>query len=115
MTVAAASPTVVLVHGAFTDASCWFGVAAELLEAGVDVCAPPNPLRGPLPDAAYLANRRVHVTTQTSLRLPVLPRVHTVVGVEQHFVNVVLLAGTGHRIRELAWYRPLTTRLKPGS
>lgn len=56
MTVAAASPTVVLVHGAFTDASCWFGVAAELLEAGVVVCAPPNPLRGPHPDSAYLVS-----------------------------------------------------------
>jgi pimeloyl-ACP methyl ester carboxylesterase len=56
VTVAAASPTVVLVHGAFTDASCWFGVAAELLEAGIDVCAPPNPLRGAHPDSAYLAS-----------------------------------------------------------
>jgi pimeloyl-ACP methyl ester carboxylesterase len=56
VTVAAASPTVVLVHGAFADASSWFGVASELLSAGLEVCAPPNPLRGPLPDAAYIAS-----------------------------------------------------------
>ena len=47
------SPTVVLVHGAFADASR-NGVIAELDAAGVDVLAPPNPLRGIGADAAYL-------------------------------------------------------------
>jgi sugar (pentulose or hexulose) kinase len=36
------SPTVVLVHGAFADASIWSGVIAELQAAAVNVTAPPN-------------------------------------------------------------------------
>ena len=40
------SPTVVLVHGAFADASGFRGVYDELLSEGVRVLAPPNPLRG---------------------------------------------------------------------
>jgi pimeloyl-ACP methyl ester carboxylesterase len=48
--------TVVLVHGAFADASSWNGVA-ELLQAdGVKVMAPANPLRGIAFDSAYLAS-----------------------------------------------------------
>ena len=39
-------PTVVLVHGAFADASGWGGVVRELQHRGLDVLAPPNPLRG---------------------------------------------------------------------
>src|SRR5438046_6845781 len=37
--------TVVLVHGAFADASSWNGVVERLQAAGVQVTAPPNPLR----------------------------------------------------------------------
>jgi len=48
------APTVVLVHGAFVDASSWSGVIAELKAAGLDVVAPPNLLRGVGVDAAYL-------------------------------------------------------------
>ena len=48
------TPTVVLVHGAFVDASSWNGVIAELKAAGLDVVAPPNLLRGVGIDAAYL-------------------------------------------------------------
>ena len=48
------APTVVLVHGAFVDASSWTGVIAELKTAGRDVVAPPNLLRGVGVDAAYL-------------------------------------------------------------
>ena len=48
-------PTVVLVHGAFADASGWNGVAARLLHDGYPVIAPANPLRGVSTDAAYLA------------------------------------------------------------
>ncbi|GAA1392932.1 alpha/beta hydrolase [Kitasatospora putterlickiae] len=47
-------PTVVLVHGAFTDASCWAGVAERLHAAGLAVRAPANPLRGLEQDAAHL-------------------------------------------------------------
>src|SRR5215469_11858098 len=48
------APTVVLVHGAFVDASSWNGVIAELNAADIDVVAPPNLLRGVGVDAAYL-------------------------------------------------------------
>ncbi len=48
------TPTVVLVHGAFTDASSWAGVIAELQDSGIPVIAVANPLRGPATDAAYL-------------------------------------------------------------
>ena len=41
-----ADPTIVLVHGAFADASGFRGLYDELLGEGVTVLAPPNPLRG---------------------------------------------------------------------
>ena len=37
-------PTVVLVHGAFADASGFAGIFRELVTSGYDVVAPPNPL-----------------------------------------------------------------------
>jgi pimeloyl-ACP methyl ester carboxylesterase len=48
-------PTVVFVHGAFTDASGFRGVIRELQSAGYPVVAPPNPLRGLAFDAAAVA------------------------------------------------------------
>src|SRR5215471_5217189 len=39
-------PTIVLVHGAFADASSFRGLYDELLGEGVTILAPPNPLRG---------------------------------------------------------------------
>jgi pimeloyl-ACP methyl ester carboxylesterase len=50
-----ATPTVVLVHGAFADASSWNGVIERLQARGVEVTAPANPLRGIATDSAYLA------------------------------------------------------------
>ncbi|MEU5315023.1 alpha/beta hydrolase [Streptomyces sp. NPDC021562] len=47
-------PTIVLVHGAFTDASSWAGVIRLLHSAGLTVRAPTNPLRGLTHDAAYI-------------------------------------------------------------
>ncbi|MES4907680.1 MULTISPECIES: alpha/beta hydrolase [unclassified Streptomyces] len=47
-------PTIVLVHGAFTDASSWAGVISLLHAAGSAVRAPANPLRGLTYDAAYI-------------------------------------------------------------
>jgi pimeloyl-ACP methyl ester carboxylesterase len=49
-------PTVVLVHGAFADASGWNGVAARLQHDGYRVVAPANPLRDLAGDAHYLAS-----------------------------------------------------------
>ena len=48
-------PTIVLVHGAFADASSWNGVIERLQHQGYSVVAPANPLRGVAADAAYLA------------------------------------------------------------
>jgi pimeloyl-ACP methyl ester carboxylesterase len=48
--------TVVLVHGAFADASSWAAVDRELLADDFDVIAPPNPLRGIAADAAYTSS-----------------------------------------------------------
>ncbi|MFD6107354.1 alpha/beta fold hydrolase [Nocardia salmonicida] len=47
-------PTLVLVHGAFADATSWDGVAADLRSRGYPVVAVNNPLRGPRNDAQAL-------------------------------------------------------------
>jgi pimeloyl-ACP methyl ester carboxylesterase len=49
-------PTVVLVHGAFADASSWNGVAERLQAKGLQVRAPANPLRVISHDAAYIGS-----------------------------------------------------------
>src|SRR5271156_6749325 len=41
-----ANPTIVLVHGAFADASGFRGLYDQLLGEDVTIIAPPNPLRG---------------------------------------------------------------------
>ena len=51
--MSATKPTVVLVHGAFADASSWNGVITRLQAKGVPVTAPANPLRGISADVAY--------------------------------------------------------------
>jgi pimeloyl-ACP methyl ester carboxylesterase len=50
------SPTVVLVHGSFADASCWNGVTRRLEQAGIPVKAIVNPLRGVNADSAYVSS-----------------------------------------------------------
>ena len=47
-------PTVVLVHGAFADASGWQAEVRYLQRRGYPVLAPANPLRGLTSDSAYL-------------------------------------------------------------
>ena len=51
-----AKPTIVLVHGAFADASSWNGVIERLQQQGYTVIAPANPLRGVTADSAYTAS-----------------------------------------------------------
>ena len=51
----ATSPTVVLVHGAFADASGYAGVIRQLQSQGVEVRAPMNPLRSLAFDADAVA------------------------------------------------------------
>jgi pimeloyl-ACP methyl ester carboxylesterase len=47
-------PVIVLVHGAWADASSWSSVLSELQDRGFTVYAPPNPLRGLPQDSAYV-------------------------------------------------------------
>ena len=67
------------------------------------------------PDEQFLSVRNVHLTTAPTLTLDVLPRVGAGVGDEQHYVNVVLLDGTGRRIGESAWYQPFTSSRRSSS
>jgi pimeloyl-ACP methyl ester carboxylesterase len=53
---AATKPTVVLVHGSFTDASSWSRVIPGLQKRGYPVIAAANPLRGIATDSTYLKN-----------------------------------------------------------
>ncbi|GJF26346.1 MULTISPECIES: alpha/beta hydrolase [Streptomyces] len=48
------TPTVVLIHGAFADASSWSSVVERLQRHGHRVLAPALPLRGLASDAAYI-------------------------------------------------------------
>ena len=77
-------PTVVLVHGAFADASGWYAVAADLIHAGYPVIAPANPLRGVATDAAYLK------TILATLGGPLVLAAHSYGG------NVITNAATGN-------------------
>jgi pimeloyl-ACP methyl ester carboxylesterase len=49
-------PTIVLVHGAWADASSWDNVIPILEKEGYPVVAPPNQLRGLKSDAAFIAS-----------------------------------------------------------
>jgi pimeloyl-ACP methyl ester carboxylesterase len=53
---AGVKPTIVLVHGAFADASSWNGVIERLQQQGYTVIATANPLRGLAADSAYTAS-----------------------------------------------------------
>jgi pimeloyl-ACP methyl ester carboxylesterase len=55
------TPTALLVHGAFADASSWAGVVEELQSHDVPVVAVPNPLRGLASDAAYIASAAAQI------------------------------------------------------
>jgi pimeloyl-ACP methyl ester carboxylesterase len=56
MTNSTNTPTVVLVHGGFADASYWVPVIRELQASDLPVLAPANPLRGLASDAEYIAS-----------------------------------------------------------
>jgi pimeloyl-ACP methyl ester carboxylesterase len=87
-------PTVVLVHGAFADASSWRGVSETLQGDGRKVLAPPSPLRGLASDAEYLS------AIIGAVDGPVLLVGHswggaviTVAGVAENVVGLVYVAG----------------------
>lgn len=77
-------PTIVLVHGAFADASSWNGVIAELTRDGYPVVAAANPLRGVAADAAQLS------TVINSIEGPVVLVGHSYGG------SVITQAAGGH-------------------
>jgi pimeloyl-ACP methyl ester carboxylesterase len=88
------TPTVVLVHGAFADASSFAAVIPRLLADGIKVVAPAGPNRSLTGDAAYIAS----VVRQ--INGPVLLVGHsyggaviTVAGAESNVVGLVYLAG----------------------
>ncbi|MCW3818807.1 alpha/beta hydrolase [Micromonospora sp. DR5-3] len=90
----ASAPTVVLVHGAFADASSFAEVIPQLLADGIPVVAPAVPNRSLTGDAAYVAS------VVRSIPGPVLLVGHsyggaviTVAGVEENVVGLVYLAG----------------------
>lgn len=56
MTADSRKPTVILVHGAFADASNWARVLERVRDAGVPAEAIPNPLRGLTFDGEYVAS-----------------------------------------------------------
>jgi pimeloyl-ACP methyl ester carboxylesterase len=55
-TTSTGTPTVVLVHGGFADASSWNGVIDRLQGDGSTMLAPANPLRGLVNDSAYVSS-----------------------------------------------------------
>ncbi|SNT62584.1 Pimeloyl-ACP methyl ester carboxylesterase [Streptosporangium subroseum] len=55
-TASAPKPTVVLVHGAWSDAASWGAVIKRLQTKGYPVAAPPTALRSLSDDSAYLAS-----------------------------------------------------------
>ncbi|MEV1076980.1 alpha/beta hydrolase [Streptomyces sp. NPDC050211] len=88
------NPTVVLVHGAFADASSFSRVIPELTARGLDVVAPAVPNRSLLGDAAYIASlvRRIPgpvVLVGHSYGGAVI----TVAGAEDNVAALVYLAG----------------------
>jgi pimeloyl-ACP methyl ester carboxylesterase len=62
-----AKPTVVLVHGAFADASSWNGVVRILRNDGYPVVAVANPLRGVASDGAYVSDLLSSISTPVVL------------------------------------------------
>ncbi len=85
---------VVLVHGAFADASGWRPVHDELKGEVGTLLAPPNPLRGLVPDAEYISS------VLDQIGGPILLVGHsyggaviTVAGVNDAVVGLVYVAG----------------------
>ncbi|HEY5755571.1 MAG TPA: alpha/beta hydrolase [Steroidobacter sp.] len=81
-------PTIVLVHGAFADASSWNGVIAILKKDGYSVVAVANPLRSVKTDARYVDD------VMTGIKQPVVLVGHSYGGSvisEAHASNVKAL------------------------
>ncbi|MEV7981609.1 alpha/beta hydrolase [Streptomyces sp. NPDC086519] len=95
------SPTVVLVHGAFADASSFARIIPELTARGLDVVAPAVPNRSLLGDADYIAT----IIRQTPGPVVLVGHsyggaVITVAGVEDNVRALVYLAGYALEVGE---------------
>jgi pimeloyl-ACP methyl ester carboxylesterase len=66
-------PTIVLVHGAFAEASSWNGVVAILQQQGYPVVAVANPLRSVKGDAKYLGDIVDSIKTPVVLAKSLIP------------------------------------------
>ncbi|MFI9210093.1 alpha/beta fold hydrolase [Streptomyces sp. NPDC053253] len=86
-----ARPTVVLVHGAFADASSYARVIPELTAAGLKVVAPAVPNRSLVDDAAYIAS------VVRAVEGPVILVGHSYGGA------VITLAGAENNVRALVY------------
>jgi hypothetical protein len=64
--MAASAPTVVLVHGAFADASSYARVVEELLADDIEVRVPAVPNRSLIGDAPYIASSSARSTDRSS-------------------------------------------------
>lgn len=84
-------PTVVLVHGAFEDASIWHDVIERLQHAGYPVVAFANPLLGVAVDTAYLR------TTLARIEGPVILAAHSYGGA------VITQAGDDPKVKALVY------------
>lgn len=89
-----ASPTIVLVHGAFADSASWAPVTRLLLDAGYTVRVPAVLNRSLLGDAAYIRSVVEHIDG------PVILAGHsyggaviTVAGVAENVVGLVYVSG----------------------
>ncbi|GHF07888.1 alpha/beta fold hydrolase [Streptomyces fumanus] len=94
-------PTVVLVHGAFADASSYAAVIPGLLKRGLKVVAPAVPNRSLLGDAAYIAS----VVRQIDGPVVLVGHsyggaVITVAGVEDNVRALVYLSGYALEVGE---------------
>jgi pimeloyl-ACP methyl ester carboxylesterase len=85
------SPTIVLAHGAFGDASSWRPVFDRLVGDGYTVLAPPNPLRGLPYDASYTAS------VIDELEAPVILVGHSYAGA------VITVAGSSDNVAGLVY------------
>jgi pimeloyl-ACP methyl ester carboxylesterase len=88
-------PTIVLVHGAFADASSWTPMVDRLQNAGFPVIAPANPLRGPSSDSEYMAR------LLDTLSGPLVLVGHSYAGIV--ISNAAAMTGNAHNVKALVF------------
>ena len=99
----APGPTVVLVHGAYADASGYAGVIWKLQSRGVEVRAPMNPLRSLAFDADAIARLAAEGKTNREIAETLFISPHTV---NSHLRHIFGKLGINSRLG--------LTRITPG-